>query len=204
LLLSANPGTIFADDDLNLYEWAAIAPIVVAGESLGDDGAYTELAVSQVFRGHVSAEEVLRLNRREANRSRSYSVDEKPLQLDRGHSFVVLLKPSVSRKTGKRASYSIVRGVHGARELPAEGTVAFLGALRRFIEIQDSKNELLKWQYLDDMLEDTNPILIGTALDQFIKFRRGTPAALPSLRPLLEHPDESVRARAAEAMDFLE
>ena len=39
----------------NLYEWSAVAPIVVAAQSLGEDGKYVEVRVERVFRGEIAA-----------------------------------------------------------------------------------------------------------------------------------------------------
>ena len=47
------------------------------------------------------------------------------------------------------------------------------------------------------LLEEREPILLTTALEQFQKFRRGDPELLLSLQPLLEHPDPGIREGAA-------
>ncbi|NIM64085.1 MAG: hypothetical protein GTO30_21280, partial [Acidobacteria bacterium] len=36
---------------LNYFEWSAVAPIVVAGNSLGENGRYVEVEVWRVIRG---------------------------------------------------------------------------------------------------------------------------------------------------------
>ncbi|NIS35732.1 MAG: hypothetical protein GWN73_35300, partial [Actinobacteria bacterium] len=47
------------------------------------------------------------------------------------------------------------------------------------------------------MLEETNPILVDVALEQFLKFHRGDPETLLSVGPLLDHPQEDIRLHAA-------
>jgi hypothetical protein len=47
------------------------------------------------------------------------------------------------------------------------------------------------------MLDQNNPLMLLTALQQFTKFRRGMPEHLFSLRPLFDHPDPSIREGAA-------
>ena len=37
-----------------LYEWVAIAPVVVTGESLGDNGKFHEFRLQQVLRGEAA------------------------------------------------------------------------------------------------------------------------------------------------------
>jgi hypothetical protein len=179
----------------NLYEWSAVAPIVVAAQSLGEDGKYVEVRVERVFRGEIAAGTVLGLDLKQANRMRNRNLSPKALHLDPGDDFLLLLEPSDT--SAKRTSYSMVRGIHGARELPAEGAAAVYAALERFVEIQDLKSEQLAWQRLAQLLEEREPILLTTALEQFQKFRRGDPELLLSLQPLLEHPDPGIREGAA-------
>ena len=38
---------------LNLFEWMAIAPVVVAGENLGTYGKYAQFKVQDVYRGET-------------------------------------------------------------------------------------------------------------------------------------------------------
>jgi len=180
----------------NLFEWSAVAPVVVAAHSLGENGKFVEMRVERVFRGDIAQGTILHLDLKQANRTRNRNLSRRALHLDPGADFLLLLEPS--QRSGKRTTYSMVRGVDGARELPAEGTQAIFAALSRFIAIQDTKSDRMTWENLALLLDEPEPILLITALEQFKKFRRGEPELLLSLQPLLEHPDPEVREGAAQ------
>ena len=181
---------------LNLFEWSAVAPIVASAEVLRNDGAFTEVQVLNVFRGTLEDSERIRVALKHANRDRSRNTDLQALKLVPGQAYVFLLQRAETKKKNKLPAYLLVRGVRGARELPAEGAPAFLDALREFIGIQDMRSEEMTWTRFGAMLEETNPILIETAIDQMLKFHRGEPDLLISLRPLLDHPRPDLRQRA--------
>ena len=180
------------EDGRNLFEWSGVAPMVVAGTSLGEDGRHFDFRVTASLRGHAAAGDVLRIDVREANRMRDRMLHPKALRLDDGVDYVLLLETS-----GPEGKYRLVRGVNGARELPLEGRDAYLEALRTFIEIQDVPSEELKWQRLTELLGATNPIVIETTLEEFLKFRRGAGDVLLTLLPLLDHPQPPLRGDAA-------
>ncbi len=181
---------------LNLHEWSAVAPIVIAGDVIGDAGKFVEIRVAESVRGALSAGDTIRVDVRRANRNRNREVDLASLRLDIGASYLVLLTPKRPRRDGT-VNYDLVRGVRGARGLPDEGAEAVLTALRRFVEIQDQPDDRVVWQEMERLLEDTNPILLEVTLSQFLKFRRGDDRVLLSVRPLLGHPSEIARERAA-------
>ncbi len=184
---------------LNLYEWSAVAPIVAAGDVVAEEGRYKELKVARVLRGDVEPSSILRIDLRRANRTRSLNAGLKALRLEQGKRYLVLLERAPVKKAHQPA-YRLVRGVRGARELRAEGAAATLDALQRFVEIQDEHSDTLAWSRFSGMLEETNPVLLETALDQFLKFRRGSPGLVLSLRPLLDHPRPDLRERAARLL----
>jgi len=193
--IQAAPAATTVDDGRNLFDWSALAPVVVAGTCLGEDGRYFEFRIAQCLRGDAQPADVLNIDVREANRTRDRMLHPKPLRLDAGIDYVLLLE-----RTGAagRDRYRLVRGVTGARELPLEGREAYLEALREFIVIQDSGSEELKWQRLGGLLGGSNPILIQTSLEQFLKFRRGDAELLLTLLPLLDHPQPPLRAESAQ------
>jgi hypothetical protein len=192
------PWSARAERASNLYEWAAVAPIVAAARSLGEDGRYLELEVEEVLRGVEDlVGQRVRLNLRDANRDRNRELHRFSLKLDAGESFLFLLVPREVKKAGAPPTFDLVRGVEGVRELPAEGREAVLGAVRRFVAIQDLDDDRLVWHELAGMLEETHPILVQTALDQFLKFRRGELEQVGSLLPLLDHPSHQLRERTA-------
>ena len=180
----------------NLYEWLNVAPFVIVAENLGTYGKYTEFQVESVLRGDQQEDVRIRVNVRRANRDRNRSVDKQALRFESGLSYVVLLVPVATRDPKALPTFEFVRGVRGAREVPLEGQAAFLGAVERFVDIQDRKDDLVTWRALSEMIEETNPVLVETALDMFLKFRRGDDDMLGSLRPLMDHPSNGTRERS--------
>ena len=51
LLIAMSVATAIRAAPLSLFDWIGVAPIVVAAESLGDDGKLTEFRVLRTFRG---------------------------------------------------------------------------------------------------------------------------------------------------------
>jgi len=195
LLLSWNAQ---AARNFNLYEWAAVAPVIVVGTSLGDNGRYHEITVEQTLRGRQDwVGQRFRVNLRDANRDRDRDEQRYSVKLTRGESYLLLLEPREVKKVRALPTYDLARGVEGVRELPAEGRTALLGAVERFVEVQDLDDDRVVWHRLGLMLEETHPILVQTALDQFLKFRRGELEHMESLRPLLDHPSHQLRERTA-------
>ncbi|HXV76664.1 MAG TPA: HEAT repeat domain-containing protein [Candidatus Polarisedimenticolaceae bacterium] len=184
------------DDERNLFEWSSVAPMVVAGSSLGENGRYTELRVIRTLRGDPRADDVIRVDVKTANRMRDRLIEPKALRLDLGQDYVLLLEGE-QRGSG-RPYYTLVRGVDGALELPAEGREALLHALATFVEIQDTADDRLWWERFSRLIEDPNPALVQTALEQFVRYRRGDPQLVPALVPLLDHPKIGIRADSAK------
>lgn len=195
LVLALAPSASSAEEQ-NLYEWVAPIPVVVTAKHIDKDSHERNFIVEDVFRGDVASGTAIRVRLRKANRDRDRELDDKPLKLEEGLSYVLLLQPAPTKKIDAPPTFDLVRGVDGTHEVPAEGREAFVAAVERFIRIQDSKDEGVVWRDLTDMLEDRNPVLIETALEQFLKFRRGEPLLLGTLRPLLDHPSEELRKLA--------
>lgn len=192
-LLLATPAVSAAS--LDLYEWSAVAPLVVSAQVVGESGRYVEVRVERALRGPLTSGSVVAVDLRTANRLRSMDVDPHALRLEPGRSYVLLLE---GRSLDKgRAAYSLVRGVRGSLELPAEGDAVTLATLERVIAIQELHDEQLKWQQMTALLQDTNWLTLQTALDQFLKFRRGSAELLPVLAVLLDHPRPELRRRTA-------
>ena len=189
-------GTAWAEAQ-NLFEWSAVAPIVVEAQVLGEEGKFTTVLVRGVFRGGLTPGNKLRLDIKQANRTRSRNADPKPLKLELGADYLLLLEPYEPTPGKGVTCYRLVRGVRGAERLPQEGAPVILSAMPEFIEIQDQKSESVTWRRFTAMLEQNNPVLLENALDQFIKFRRGEPDLVFSLRPLLVHPRADIRGRSA-------
>ena len=109
---------------------------------------------------------------------------------------LVLDSPQTAKDGG--LAFRMARGILSVRELPAEGQQRILEAVRQFVEIQGFKNDRVTWKRMGDLLEETNPLILRTALQQFFKFRRGTTEQLLIVRPLFDHPDPGIREQAAK------
>jgi hypothetical protein len=179
----------------NLYEWVAPSPLVAAAEIRNDRGKYTDFELTDVLRGAVPRGTRLMVDVKRANRDRDEG--RAALRLEPDRQYLLLLQRDDRHSTAELMVYAIVRGIDGVRELPAEGAPALLDAVRRFVAVQDRKDEIAAWKSFREMLEETNPVLLETALDLFVKFRRGDLTLLPVLRPILEHPRPDIRVRTA-------
>jgi hypothetical protein len=186
---------------LGLYDWMFPADVVVAGRVLDEAGKNTAVSVEHVFRGDVEVGEILQVRVKRANRERDE--DESRLKLGADRLYVLLLRPETRKHRDGPISYELIRGVHGAREVPKEGASALLDAAERFARVQSVNDDSQQWHSFDVMLEELNPILIQTALDQYLKFRRGAPDLAARVQPLLHHPRPDVRRAALALSGFL-
>jgi hypothetical protein len=193
LLALTGPATA---GELNLYEWLAVAPVVVVGENLRTYGKYADFRVEVALRGDLAPSDEIRVNVRRANRDRNRIVDRDALRFDKGLSYALLLVPV---PLGDKAppTFEFARGVRGGRELPAEGRAAWLDAAARLVEIQRLNDDRHTWRQFGEMVESTNPVLLDTALEMLVKFRRGDHGLLGELRPLLDHPSGRLRELTA-------
>ncbi len=182
---------------LDFYEWLAIAPVVVTAENLSTYGKYTEFRVEAVHRGDVLLGSLIRVNVRRANRDRNRQIDREALRFEEGTDYLLLLERVAEARADLPATFEFLRGVRGAREVPAEGRTALLQAVERFVQIQERNDDSFTWREFSTMIEETNPVALDTALDQFLKFRRGEAELLGALRPLLLHPAPLTRERVA-------
>jgi hypothetical protein len=187
----------------NLYEWSAVAPVVVAGTSLGEDGKHFDFKIQECLRGGLHSGDEIRIDVRTANRTRDRTLYPKALRLDVGVDYVLLLEVVKGRKAKDPVLYGLERGLAGARELPLEGRDAVLDALRTFIKIQEADGEELRWHLLSQELDTNNPLVLGTAIDLYIKFRRGDGELVLGLLPLLDHPRTELRASTARLIGLI-
>jgi hypothetical protein len=175
-----------------LYEWMGMAPIVVAGDVVSDDGKFTQVVVREAIKGNTPPGTTLLIDVRGANRDRDPGV--KALKFDRAVGYLILLRTG-PRVAESRPVFELVRGTQGVRPLPAEGSVATLDAARKLAALQERHDDELLWTTLPSFLEDDNPVLVDATLDLFVKFRRGDATMVPILEPLLDHPTPEVRDR---------
>ncbi len=188
------------DASLNLYEWLRPAPIVVVAEMQDKAGKHTYLDVIQPIRGKVELGTEISVLVRRANLERDD--EDYPLKLEPQITYILLLQ-EVAAKADQPRTFELVRGVHGAREVPSEARKPFFEAAKLFTQIQDADDHDLAWHRLEMMLEEVNPLLIETALQQYHRYRRGKPELLPTIRPLLEHPRPGIRTAAFDLIGFI-
>ena len=185
-----------APSDMTLYDWMYPAPVVLSGRVLDEAGKLTDVEVKEVFRGEVEPGATVAVNIKKANRYREDF--QSRMDLDEGKTYLFLLEPAAPKDRDSITRYRLVRGVSGTREVPAEGASAFLDAARQFAQLQSINSDELHWHTLGRMLEERNPFLLLTALDEFLKFRREFPELALRARPLLQHPRPEIRAKALE------
>lgn len=179
---------------LGLYEWMGVAPIVVAGDVVSDDGKFVQAVVAASIKGGMHAGSNVLIDLRGANRDREDGL--RPLKLDKGSGYLILLKPSSKGRNEPYPVYDLARGVGGARPLPPEGRPAVVDAAAKLGSIQERKSDDLLWESLPPFLEDDNPYLVDAALDMYLKFRRETVEIIPRLEPLLDSPRPTVREQS--------
>jgi hypothetical protein len=179
---------------LGLYEWMGTAPIVISAEILVDDGKFVQAVSRTTIKGGLAEGTVVLVDLKRVNRDREVGV--RPLDLAKGHAYLLLLKPSGRDPKDPHPLFDLVRGLTGARELPAEGAAAVVDAAIRLAKIQERKNDALLWASVQDLLDDPNPVLVDAALELVIKFRRESADLIPVVAPLLESPRPDIRRRA--------
>lgn len=183
-------------EELDWFDWMGVAPVVVHGVVRGEVGKHVEILVDRVIRGDLPMDRSILVNVKKVNRDQD--VGEPLLKLVPDRGYLLLLEPSArKKKPADGPLFDIVRGVNGAREVSPEGSGALLDAAETLAAIQDDKDERRTWASMRAFLEDTNPVLIETALRHHLKFDRGSLELMPLLRPLLDHPRADLREEAA-------
>jgi len=179
---------------LGLYEWMAVAPIVVAADVIADDGKFVVALVGTPVKGGLSQGAAIEVDLREANRDREPGVPA--LDLAKGRSYLLLLRPGTRGLKEPKPVFSLERGLQGAKALPLEGSEATIEAVVRLAQVQERRSDEFLWATLPEFLEDTNPVLVDATLEMYVKFRREGVAELSRLEPLLDHPRPDFRRRA--------
>lgn len=173
----------------------ATAQVVIAADVVADDSRFVKVVTRQSFRGALVGSGTVLVDLRLANRDREMGTPA--LDLEKGRAYLLLLTSSPRGKKEPYPVFDLVRGVRGARVLPAEGSAAMINAVARLAALQDTKSDAVLWASLPSLLEDQNPVLVDAALDLYLKFRRESVALLPIVSPLLTHPRPDVRRRSA-------
>ncbi len=179
----------------NLYEWMGVAPTVILGTVVVDDQRYVEVEVTKQLVGETLGSGILQIDEKSANRDRDRA--QAAVRMEKGASYLILLEPMPPGRKGGPPRYRLVRGVLGVRQVAPEGGAVFVDAAERLAQVHALRDDSRRWLAFEQMFEETNPFLLRAALDIFLKFRRGLPAHISLLRPLLDHPEAEVRASAA-------
>lgn len=190
--------------ELNLYEWTAVAEDVVVGRVLAQEGKHVLVKAERILRGSMEAGSEFLVRQKAANRSRNSS--QNALRLKHGLRYMLLLDPAgyASKKPDALPTYDLARGVAGAREMPKEGEPAIIEALEQFIEIQALNSDIAQWRSFKKLVEDgRNDIITRTALEMFLKFRRGEADLMLSVEPLMDHPRPAIRSLSARLLGQL-
>jgi hypothetical protein len=180
----------------NYFEWLAVAPVVVTGEITDAKDKSAGVRVAEVIRGELTPGAQIQVALRRANRERDRELHPRALEFAPGESWILLLEP----ESAGAERYDLVRGVSGARPLPAEGAAALVKALRAFVEIRRA-GEDEAWTRMRAMLTATEALLVDTALQMHLKFRRGDLELIADLRPLLDHPEPAIRERTLRLIE---
>ena len=180
---------------LGLYEWMAVAPIVIVADIVADDGKFVRTIARAAVKGGLSVGAVALIDLRRANRDREEGAPG--IDLLKGRTYLLLLKASARGTSEPYPVFDLVRGVRGAKTLPLEGSAATIEAVVRLAEVQERTNDAFLWATLPEVLQDANPVLVDAALELYVKFRHENIALVSILQPLLEHPRPDVRQRAA-------
>ena len=178
----------------NLFEWMAIAPVVVVAEVQVDDQKYVQIRVDRVLRGGAVPGDLLRVDVKGTNRDRSPGTAK--LSVEKGFSYLWLLQPRPGEPKKGEPILDLVRGTMGARLL-GEGAPALIDAAERMVVWQDRRSDNQLWEDLAKALDDPNPFLVEAALDMIAKFHRADARSLSALRRLLDSPRADFREDAA-------
>jgi hypothetical protein len=145
----------------------------------------------------------VRIDVRTANRERTEHADFGPLRLEQGQSYLFLLGPGRTLSPQRPPVHVLVRGVRGARPLPAEGSAAVLDVVERLVAIHDLGDHALTWEAMTELLSEERHVLVEIALQQFVKFRQGGPELVEAVRRLLAHTDPEIRRLSSELLGQL-
>jgi hypothetical protein len=184
---------------LDLYEKPAESELVVRGRIGRGDLRLAEVKVEEVLKGSYDRPELLIVFRLD-NFTRKPWQDK--VTFRNGEAVLLFLKPSENGDGDPAPTrrFTLVRGVQGKVELPAEGSAAILEATRRFISVQAQTDIEQTAQDLRSFLSDPNPLVVEAGLLQVHRLRLGLPKTAPALLPLLSHPLPDFRLGALRVL----
>jgi hypothetical protein len=180
---------------LTLYEKPAQSDLVVRGKVVRGDLRLAEVAVDEVLKGKYERPTLFVVFRLDNFTRKNW---EEKVLFQNGESVLLFLKP-FEKESGERPfadRFSLVRGVQGKVDLPAEGSEAILDATRRFVRVQAQTDIDQSRRELVAFLRDPNPLVVEAALQEVQRLRLGREAGVPDLLKLLAHPSPEFRQGA--------
>ncbi len=182
-----------------LYEKLAFSRTIVIGTCV-EQGRFAKIDVAEVLKGDVAPPQIL-IAYRLANWDRT-SPEEEKIEFLVGERSILLIEPDATEDGRVRESgrFVLARGAEGKITVPEEGSQALLAAVRRMIEIQGITDQNAQWDAHRALLEEANPLLVETGIEEVLKFRLGTQAMLPTLDRFLTHPRDGYRMGAVRIL----
>lgn len=197
------PGSVPARADLiqlTLYEKPAESDRVVRGRVRRGDLRLAEVEVEEVLKGLYDRPTLLVVFRLDNFTRKAW---EEKVVFHNGEPVLLFLNP-FEKESGERPHpdrFTLVRGVQGKVDLPAEGAEAILEAVRRFILVQAQADIEQTAQDLRAFLSDPNPLVVEAGLQQVYRLRLGEPGTVRALLPLLGHPVPDFRRGALRVLE---
>jgi hypothetical protein len=198
-------GDMRDSEPLNLFQRTARATLVVHVRVRAGALKYAQVDVIRALKGEPPARS-LRIAFRDYNLHRPQGGE--PLVFPDGEEEILFLVPygPVPRSQRKRAKnvdlFELMLGPQGRITVPAEGSAAFVDAIGRLAGIA-SLDPASQVESLRNLLDDPNPDLIESALDEILRLRAATPALYPRLGRLIRNPSPSLRARSLRLVTLL-
>jgi hypothetical protein len=171
---------------------------VVLARVTRDSERFDEFEALQVARGPLQAGSRFAVNPRVANRERAPNTEA--LVFETGDTFLLALAPAAKQKDDDLPRFSLLQGVKSARRIPAESAAPFGEAIVTLAEIQAAHDDAQKFRAIRGLLEESNPLLVRTALELLLRYSRSEPTDSARVRPLLDHPLPDIRELAARAL----
>jgi hypothetical protein len=180
---------------LTLFEKPAQSDLVVRGRVIRGDLRLAEVAVEEVLKGEYERPSLFVVFRLDNFTRKNW---EEKVLFRNGEPVLLFLK-IFAKESGEKPyadRFSLVRGVQGKVDLPAEGAAAILDATRRFVRVQAQTDIEQSRRELAAFLEDPNPLVVEAGLQEVHRLRLALEKSVPRLLRLLDHPSPVFRQGA--------
>ena len=193
-LLAVGAPARAAISSMDLWEKSFRSELVVRATVLDGDDRLARMQVDEVLKGTYAGKE-LKIVFRAANFTRK--TWEAKVVFQTGQHLILFLDRY--RKNGVLQAedhFELFRGSNGREEVPSEGEDAYLGAIRKFIEIQGMSSQLARWDASRALLSESNPFLVDAGFEQVLKFRLANATLVPVLLGHLDSETVAFRQKA--------